>query len=346
MKKYQLHTRTGISDILVQEPFEKLPDHFEGKRVVILTDDQVFALYGDRFPDVPVIHIPQGEDTKSLGRTTLIYHELIRFHMDRGSMLIAIGGGVICDLGGFVATTFQRGIGLGFVPTTLLAQVDASIGGKNGVNLGEYKNMAGTFRQPSFVLIDPHFLKTLPEDEFISGMAEVVKYGLIRDPEILSMIEGKNVKEISGDPDLITDLIDRSVRVKVDVVSRDEEDFGLRRILNFGHTYGHGIERLYDLSHGKAVAWGMMVALDFSVQLGLAEENLKTRIGHILKQLELLPEIQPDHEEVMKLISHDKKKKGDKIHFILLREPGKVEILPFSPEKILDMLNKLNLFTG
>ena len=346
MKKYQLYTRTGNSDILVQEPFKNLPDHFEGKRVVILTDDQVFALHGDRFPDIPVIRIPQGEHTKSLGRTTLIYQELIRFHMDRTSMLIAIGGGVICDLGGFVATTFQRGIGLGFVPTTLLAQVDAAIGGKNGVNLGEYKNMAGTFRQPSFVLIDPHFLKTLSEDEFISGMAEVVKYGLIRDPEILSMIEGKNVKEISGDPDLIAELIDRSVRVKVDVVSHDEEDFGLRRILNFGHTYGHGIERLYNLPHGKAVAWGMMVALDFSVQLGLAEESLKKRVGNILQQLELLPDIQPDHEKVIRMISHDKKKKGDEIPFILLREPGEIEIIPFSPGKIRNMLSNLDLFTN
>ena len=346
MKKYQLQTRTGTSDILIQESFEKLYDYTAGKRIVILTDEQIFALHGDHFPQVPIIQIPPGEQAKSLGRTTLLYQELIRLGINRSDMLVAVGGGVVCDLGGFVATTFQRGIGLGLVPTTLLAQVDAAIGGKNGVNLGEYKNMAGTFRQPSFVLIDPSFLKTLPEEEIVSGMAEVVKYGLISDPEILDLIEGKHPQEITGDTELLNDLIDRSVQVKVAIVSQDEKDQGLRRILNFGHTYGHGIERLYELSHGKAVAYGMMVALDFSIQLGLAEDTLRKRIFTLLQKLELLPDIKPDHTRVMELISHDKKRKGEVIPFVLVKNAGVTEIRPLSPEKIKDMLKKIKPFTS
>ncbi|HHJ10117.1 MAG TPA: 3-dehydroquinate synthase [Bacteroidetes bacterium] len=345
MKKYQLNTKTGTSDILICESFEKLQEHTAGKKIVILTDEQIFALQGERFPDVSIIRIPQGEQAKSLGRTTLLYQELVRLGVDRSDMLVAVGGGVICDLGGFVATTFQRGIGLSFVPTTLLAQVDAAIGGKNGVNLGKYKNMVGTFRQPSFVLIDPSFLKTLPENEFISGLAEVVKYGLISDPGILALIEGKTPREISGDHDLLTELIERSVRAKVAVVTQDEEDRGLRRILNFGHTYGHGIERLYELPHGKAVAYGMVVAVDISIQLGLAEDMLRKRIFTLLKNLELLPDIKPDQEKVMELISHDKKKKGKEIPFVLLKDAGKTVIRPLSPDKIMDLLKNIKLFT-
>ena len=161
MKTYQLHAATGSSDILIGESFEKLQEYTAGKRIVMLTDDQIYALHGEAFPDVPVIRIPRGEQAKSLGRAALLYQELIRLGANRSDMLVAVGGGVICDLGGFVATTFQRGMDLSFVPTTLLAQVDAAIGGKNGINLGEYKNMVGTFRQPSFVMIDPAFLKTL-----------------------------------------------------------------------------------------------------------------------------------------------------------------------------------------
>ncbi len=345
MKTYQLHTATGSSDILIGEPFENLQEYTAGKRTVILTDDQVFALHGERFPDIPVVRIPQGEQAKSLGRATLLYQELIRLGVDRSDMLVAVGGGVICDLGGFVATTFQRGIGLSFVPTTLLAQVDAAIGGKNGINLGEYKNMVGTFRQPSFVLIDPAFLKTLPEDEFVSGLAEIVKYGLISDPGILTLIEGKTPREISRDAGLLGELIERSVRAKVAVVSQDEEDHGMRRILNFGHTYGHGIERLYDLPHGKAVAYGMVVAADISIQLGLAEDMLGKRIFALLKNLDLLPDIKPDQEKVMGLISHDKKKKGEEIPFVLLKDAGETVIRPLSPEEIMDLLKNIRLFT-
>ncbi len=346
MKKYELHTKSGDSAILTGEPFEKLQEHTEGRRIVILTDEHVYDLHGDRFPEVPVLRIPPGEQAKSLGRATLLYGELVRLGMDRSDMLVAAGGGVVCDLGGFVAATYQRGIGLGFVPTTLLAQVDAAIGGKNGVNLGEYKNMVGTFRQPSFVLADPDFLKTLPREEFVSGLAEVVKYGLISDPEILELLEGKTPGEIAGDRELLDELIERSVRVKVEVVSRDEEDHGLRRILNFGHTYGHGIERLYDLPHGQAVAWGMMVALDFSVQTGLAQENLKERILGLLKKLQLLPELHPDREKVMELIAHDKKRKGDKIPYVLVKEAGETVIMPLTPQEIVHLLENMKPFTA
>ncbi len=344
MKRYEVNTKSGVSGILIGEKFDRLPDYTGDRRIIILTDERVYYLYTERFPDVPVIRIPQGEQVKSLGRTTLIYQELIRSGVDRSVMLVAVGGGVVCDLGGFVAATFQRGMGLGFVPTTLLAQVDAAIGGKNGVNLGNYKNMVGTFRQPSFVLMDPDFLQTLPADEFISGLAEVVKYGLIRDPQILDLLDDHKPEEIAADHALLTELIERSVRVKVEVVQQDEKDLDLRRILNFGHTYGHGIERQYELSHGRAVSYGMMVALDFSVRLGLLDPALKKRVWKLLNTLQLLPDIHPDHQKVMQLMAHDKKRRGEVIPFVLLEEAGKSVIRSLSPGKIEELLNSMGPF--
>jgi len=345
MEKYQLKTICGSSDILLNERFEKLPEYIGNKKAVILTDERVYELYGEHFGGFPVIRIPQGEQEKSLGRAALVYQELMRRGVDRSTLLVAVGGGVICDLGGFVATTYQRGIGLGFVPTTLLAQTDASIGGKNGINLGEYKNMVGTFRQPSFILIDPDFLTTLPEDEFISGLAEVVKYGLIRDKSILDMLENHLPENIFRDNELLIELIKHSVRVKIDVVEQDETDQDLRRILNFGHTYGHGIERLYNLSHGRAVGYGMAVALDFSVRLGLLNPAVKERAVQLFKILRLLPDINPDHKKVMQLIVRDKKRRGEKIPFVLLEDTGKCVVKPLSVKNIEELLNRAGSLT-
>ncbi len=342
-KEYSLHSRCGSSRIFLDEGLERLSSLAGGRRTVLLTDERVHALHGERFPEMEVISIPQGEQAKSLGRATLLYQEMIRRKMDKASLLIAAGGGVVTDLGGFVASTYQRGMGLGFVPTTLLAMVDAALGGKNGVNLGEYKNMVGTIRQPEFVLIDPSFLQTLPRKEFVSGLAEVVKYGLISDPAILDLLEGKDADEVALDAALLAEIIDRSVQAKIRVVEEDEDDSGVRRILNFGHTYGHGIERLHDLPHGRAVAYGMMVALALSEKLGLLEAGVREKAMRILRQLELIPDIQPDRERVMEIIARDKKRRGDTIAFVLLRRPGVTEIVPLTPEEIAGHLEDTDL---
>jgi 3-dehydroquinate synthase len=341
-EKFRLDSRCGSSDIFVEEGLDRLQTLVAGRHTLILTDERIYMLHGSRFPDMEVIRIPQGEQAKSLGRATLVYQELIRHNIDKASLLIAVGGGVITDLGGFVATTYLRGIGLGFVPTTLLAQVDAALGGKNGVNLGDYKNMVGTIRQPEFILIDPSFLKTLPREEFISGLAEVVKYGLISDPEILDMLEDKDADEVALDGELLAGIISRSVRAKIRVVEEDEDDSGIRRILNFGHTYGHGIERLYDLSHGRAVAYGMRVALVLSEKMGLLEKGVRERALRIMRRLELIPDIYPDNDRVMEIIGHDKKKRGDTIAFVLLRTPGVTEIIPLTPEEIARHLKEMS----
>jgi 3-dehydroquinate synthase len=266
--------------------------------------------------------------------------------LDRKGFVVALGGGVVGDLTGFLAATFLRGIDFVQVPTTLLSMVDSSVGGKTGINLKSGKNLVGAFYQPKLVLADLTVLKTLPIREYRAGMAEVVKYGLIRDPEILRAVGEKSVEEIFSDEILLNELIERSVQAKIEVVEEDEEDHGQRRILNFGHTYGHGIERLYEISHGKAVAYGMVVALDFSVQLGLADKTLKDKIITLLRSLHLLPDLQPDPEEVMRVISHDKKRKGEVIPFILLKQPGEVEIVPLRPEEIGAMLKKMDPVTG
>ena len=342
-KEYTLQSKCGSTHIFLDEGLGRLSSLAGGRRTVVLTDERVHTLHVDRFAGEEVIPVPQGEQAKSLGRATLLYREMIRRKMDKASLLIAAGGGVITDLGGFVASTYQRGIGMGFVPTTLLAMVDAALGGKNGVNLGEYKNMVGTIRQPEFVLIDPSFLQTLPRREFVSGLAEVVKYGLISDPAILDLLEGKDAGEVALDGDLLAEIIDRSVRAKIRVVEEDEDDSGIRRILNFGHTYGHGIERLHNLSHGRAVAYGMMVALTLSEKLGLLESGVREKAMRILRQLELIPDIRPDRQRVMEIIARDKKRRGDTIAFVLLRRPGVTEIVPLTPEEIAGHLEDTDL---
>jgi len=330
----QLTTRCGMTQLLFGEAVPALATAAAGRRTIILADEKVLSLYAPLFEGHEIIAVPEGEGAKSLGRATLIYQELLRRGADRETLLVALGGGVVTDLGGFVAATFLRGLPCGFIPTTLLAQVDAAIGGKNGVNLGEYKNMVGTIRQPAFVIIDPAFLATLPRREFISGLAEVVKYGLISDPVILDLLEGKTADEVALDTPRLEELIDRSVRAKVRVVEEDAEEKGLRRILNFGHTVGHGIERLYDLPHGQAVAFGMKVALHLSVARRLLDEDTRSRALHIMRTLEMIPDVEPEAGRVLEIIGHDKKRAGEKLHFILLRAAGRPEIVPLTLEEI------------
>ncbi len=333
-ERHRLISTCGASEILLGPVMPLLEEQVRGRHVILFADEKVFGLHGHLFEGYETILIPQGEQAKSLGRVTLLYQELLRRHVDKSSLVVALGGGVVTDLVGFVAATYLRGVPMGFIPTTLLAQVDAAIGGKNGVNLGEYKNMVGTIRQPEFILIDTDFLNTLPRREFASGLAEVVKYGLIRDPRILDLLEGKDTDEVTLNTLLLNDIIARSVRAKIEVVEEDLDDSGIRKILNFGHTYGHGIERLYDLPHGVAVACGMKLALHISVERGMLDAAVRDRVLLIMEQLGLLPEIKPDNAKVMELITHDKKRRGDTIAFILLREIGKPEIVPMTDEEI------------
>jgi 3-dehydroquinate synthase len=303
-------------------------------RWFIVTDSNVLRLHGESLLNVlrrnglavEIIEFAAGEPSKTIATCIGLAEELLGRGADRGSGLIALGGGVVGDVVGFLASIYMRGIPLVQVPTTLLAQVDSSIGGKTGVDLPAGKNMLGTFLQPRAVFIDLAFLETLSPGEFTNGLAEIVKYGIIEDPELLAVIEEGAGGLQSRDAALLERLVSTSCRIKKGVVEIDETEKGLRRILNFGHTVGHAVEAesRYAIPHGESVAMGMAAAALISERQRYLSTEDRERIVSVIGRAGLPVRIPRalDTERILSHIKVDKKKEGDKIHFVLLRKPG------------------------
>ena len=336
----------GVSEIhiengLLSRAASVIGETFSPSRIHIVSDSTVAPLYLQKLEQqftLPVTHtvIPAGEEHKRLATVEGIYHDLLASGMTRKDLIVALGGGVVGDITGFAAATFLRGVSLCQIPTTLLAQVDSSVGGKTGVDMPEGKNLVGAFYQPRLVLIDPSVLTTLPEQTFADGMAEVVKYGYISNRDILDMVSAPDYKQN------IESIIYECVKIKRDVVTIDEHDTGLRMILNFGHTIGHAAEKLgnyVDLTHGQAVAVGMVAAMRLSAFLG--NEDLTGRLIEILKHIGLPTELKYDREDIYRSLLSDKKKFGATVNFILVREPGRAEITPIDAEKLHEYVLKL-----
>ncbi|MBD9068479.1 MAG: 3-dehydroquinate synthase [Butyricicoccus sp.] len=336
----------GVSEIhiengLLSRAAAVIGETFSPSRIHIVSDSTVAPLYLQKLEQqftLPVTHtiIPAGEEHKRLSTVEGIYHDLLANGMTRKDLIVALGGGVVGDITGFAAATFLRGVSLCQIPTTLLAQVDSSVGGKTGVDMPEGKNLVGAFYQPRLVLIDPSVLTTLPEQTFADGMAEVVKYGYISNRDILDMVSAPDYKQN------IESIICECVKIKRDVVTIDEHDTGLRMILNFGHTIGHAAEKLgnyVDLTHGQAVAVGMVAAMRLSAFLG--NEDLTGRLIEILKHIGLPTELKYDREDIYRSLLSDKKKFGATVNFILVREPGRAEITPIDAEKLHEYVLKL-----
>ena len=336
----------GVSEIhiesgLLARAASVIGETFSPSRIHIVSDSTVAPLYLEQLEQqftLPVTHtvIPAGEEHKRLSTVEGIYHDLLANGMTRKDLIIALGGGVVGDITGFAAATFLRGVSLCQIPTTLLAQVDSSVGGKTGVDMPEGKNLVGAFYQPRLVLIDPAVLATLPDQTFADGMAEVVKYGYISNREILDMVSAPDYKKN------IERIICECVRIKRDVVTIDEHDTGLRMILNFGHTIGHAAEKLgnyVDLTHGQAVAVGMVAAMRLSAMLG--NEDLSERLIGILEHIGLPTELKYGREDIYRSLLSDKKKFGATVNFILVREPGRAEITPIGAEKLHEYVLKL-----
>ena len=340
MEHISIETPDSRSEILVGEGWESVAGMLPEKGVVIITDDNVRKIYGDSFPSFPVISVQPGEESKQLSVIEKLGKDLLGTGMDRDGFVLAIGGGVVSDLAGFLAAIYLRGIRCGFVSTSLLSQVDASTGGKNGVNLGGTKNIIGVIRQPEFVICDPSMLMTLPEEEYLSGLAEMIKTAIIGDKQLFSMLEGNHRAVLQRDKDLLTDLIAMSVRFKADVVTRDEREAGLRRILNFGHTFGHAIEMKTQVRHGFAVAAGMILAARFSHEKGLLSIGEMERITGILNKFGLLTEYDIPTGEIGGLVMHDKKKSGSGIHFIFTSGIGKAHPERISLSEVIDFYNR------
>jgi 3-dehydroquinate synthase len=330
LEKIEINTPGYRSEILIGEKWESVSKLIPDKSTVIITDDNVKKLYGSNFPYVPVFSLYPGESSKKLEVIEDIAGKLLDAGIDRSGFILAIGGGVVCDFAGFLASIYMRGIRCGYVSSTLLSQVDASSGGKNGVNLGITKNMIGTFRQPEFVICDTTMLQTLPGDEYLSGLAEMIKTAIIGDTELFEMIENRSDDILSRNPDLLAMLVAKSLRFKGSVVSEDEKETGLRRILNFGHTYGHAIELQRAVKHGFAVAAGMEIATDFSLERGYISRNERDRIISLLKRFRLIGKLELTDDQMENLVVHDKKKSGQDIYFVFTRGIGKaiVEKVP------------------
>jgi 3-dehydroquinate synthase len=323
LEKITINTPCCKSEILVGEKWETSFSRLPEKGVVIITDDNVNRLYGSKFPNVPVFSIKPGETSKRIEVLESLAAKLLEEGIDRSGFILAAGGGVVCDVAGFLSSIYMRGIRCGYVSSTLLSQVDASTGGKNGVNLGHTKNMLGTFRQPEFVICDTEMLQTLPELEYLSGLAELIKTAIIGDKELFDLIERSSDQIMSRNSGLLTMLVAKSVRFKGLVVSEDEMEKGPRRILNFGHTFGHAIEIEKGMKHGFAVASGMELATEFSYEKGLITSEEKIRIIRLLDRFKLIEKLDISYAQLEKLVLQDKKKTGSEIHFVFTNGIGK-----------------------
>lgn len=322
MKTLYVNGEKSISKIHVGERLTNVQSHIPHGKTIIITDDNVKKYYLSHFPDCPVITIDQGEENKTLDTCKKIYRELIRLEADRKTFILGIGGGIVCDITGFTASTYMRGLKFGFVSTSLLSQVDASVGGKNGVNFDSYKNMVGLFCQPEFVICDTSLLKTLPQKEISNGFAEIVKHALITDSDMFSFLEENYSAALNLDPEVILNLVTESVRIKADIVQKDETEAGERRKLNFGHTIGHAIEKITNPGHGRAVSMGMVAAARFSQKRGFITEGEYREISSLLSKFNLPVEYDTDPYLIADNVKKDKKRNGEKIHFVFLSNIG------------------------
>ena len=284
-----------------------------------------------------IVEMPNGERHKKLATVEKLAEQLSRLGADRNSVIIAFGGGVVGDVTGLVASLYMRGVDLVQIPTTVLAQVDASIGGKTGVNLRAGKNLVGTFHHPRVVLIDPAVLSTLPDREFRAGLYEALKCGVIGKPELFRALENVDIKKLRRDPVKLEWIIAESVKLKAEVVSSDERENGLRRVLNLGHTIGHALEAqtgYRHFLHGEAVAWGMIASAKIASTVGVIEDAGASRITDAVCALGPLPKVQARSRDILRLLKSDKKTRNGVVHFVLPREIGKVEIANDVPEQV------------
>jgi 3-dehydroquinate synthase len=326
-----------------------------GTSCALITHEGIFGLFGDRVLDslrqrrlrVYPIFVPEGESSKSLEWSQRIYQVMLDSGLDRSSFVMALGGGVVGDLAGFVAGTYMRGIDFIQIPTTLLSQVDASIGGKTGVNLASGKNLVGVFHQPRLVVIDVNALERLNSDEFESGMAEIIKYGVIKDAELFNYLESNAERILARDPEALEYIIHRSCSVKASVVSSDERESGLRAILNYGHTIGHALEastNYNEYKHGVAVSVGMACAAWISQQQGFLKEADFRRQVEVLKRYGLpISYKKPGYRKVYPYLWSDKKKHQGTLSFILSKRIGEVFVSRgVSEELIKETLKKFH----
>ena len=326
-----LDLKDNSYDIIVERGIlEKAGEHINlNRRVLVVTDSGVPAIYAQTLAKhckSPIIcTVESGEASKSIETFTKLLRIMLDNDFSRKDCVVAVGGGVVGDLSGYVASAYMRGVDFYNIPTTLLSQIDSSIGGKTAINFGGIKNIVGAFYQPKKVLIDPELLKTLPERQISNGLAEAVKMALTSDKELFEIFENKVIK------DNIDEIIIRSLNIKKSVVEQDEKESGIRKILNFGHTIGHGIEssvNMEELFHGECVALGL---------IPMCDEKIRPRVVNVLKKCNLYNLIDFDWDKISEVMFHDKKADGDMVAVTTVNEIGKYEIKTLKCSQVIDM---------
>lgn len=320
-----------------------LHPRFEG-RCGIVTNPTLATAYGEslvsHLPNAVLMIIPEGEAYKTLATVGALYDQFITAGLDRAAMVVALGGGVVGDTAGFAAATYLRGVAFAQLPTSLLAMVDSSVGGKVGVDLPQGKNLVGAFKQPAVVVIDPHVLTTLPAIEYCRGMAEVIKHALIADPELIALIRDRSLSDAA--------LIRRAVQVKIDVVQRDPYEQGERAHLNLGHTFAHALEQVsgYAIAHGEAVAIGLAAAMRLSVRVGMGDRSMIDQVDALLDSAGLPRRIDPAYvpEAIYAAMATDKKWLMGRSRFVLLDAPGQPRVVEgVAREDVLAVIQSLQI---
>lgn len=315
-------------------------------KVFVVSSQRILELWGETLSqalldadrEAVVLTMPDGESAKRFATVEKLAARMVAAGADRRSVVLALGGGVVGDVAGFLASIFMRGLPVIQIPTTLVAQVDSAIGGKTGVNLISGKNLIGSFHHPLAVWADPDVLTTLPEREYRSGLFEAMKYGMIRNPGIFELMDAQRQRLLLRDAELLERLVIACVQVKADVVGADERETGERRILNFGHTIGHALEAATNYKrylHGEAVGWGMIAAAAIGREMGVTSAELAERITALVQSYGSLPKVEVTGKRVLRLLQSDKKTMGGVPHFILARSMGEVEVVNTVPTEVI-----------
>ena len=363
MKKLHVGLGKNSYDILIGENFfERFPEYigevYNGKKLFVITDSNVDRIYKNEYErmfrgfDYKIFVLQAGEKHKHIGIMPGIYSAMVNAGLTRKDIVVAFGGGVVGDIAGFTAASYMRGIGFIQIPTTIVSQVDSSVGGKVGVDLPEGKNLVGAFHQPKLVLIDNYFLNTLTDRYFYDGFAEIVKYGCIYDKKFFDrLVEIVEKVGVSQDDEnyrqqlrkylmkYVNELVYRSCEIKKEVVEQDEKESNLRMILNFGHTIGHAIEQFTNYEkycHGEAVSAGMVDITKIGEKKGFTKKGEFVKIEKLLKALNLPTEIEYPEDEISEIMKRDKKNTSDGINFVILKEIGEVEIMKIGAEEIFE----------
>ncbi len=321
MKKQTFNFTNSSTDIYLAHGISHLKKVTDTKSAVLITDENIYKAHTKRFKGWDTIVLKPGEDFKIQATVDAIVEQLIEMQVDRKTTLVGVGGGVVTDITGFVASIYMRGLRFGFIPTSVLGLVDASIGGKNGIDVGVYKNMVGVIMQPSFILHDMVFLNSLPQIEWENGFAEIIKHACIKDLKMFESLENNTLKKYQGRKISICELVQQNALLKMKVVQKDEFEKDERRLLNFGHTLGHALENQYELSHGQAISIGMTYACHISEHLvGFRETE---RVISLLEKYNLPTYAAFDKQKVFNVLKMDKKREKSDMNYVLLKKIGK-----------------------